>query len=276
VGFVIGFTIAASALLVLAAAMLNPLSLALSPAALAIVFFYSFTKRFTAWSHAFLGLALSIAPIGAWVAVRGDITSTPLLLGAAVVCWLIGFDVIYALQDVEFDRSAGLHSLPVRFGPTRSLWIGRFFHALMIVCLALTGIAGHRGPLYFAGVALAALLIAFEHAIIKPNDLRRLNLPPAFYDRRRPLFKWPASHALVLGYRGGTRVRRHGGGGGAVAPGDPDRNRGGGCRSCLLVRIVANARPGLRARFGGGCRGAGALGPAAIARSHPGNTHGGA
>jgi 4-hydroxybenzoate polyprenyltransferase len=180
VPFVVGFTLVASALLVLAAAMLNPLAFALSPVALAVVFFYSYTKRFTAWSHAFLGLALSIAPIGAWVAVAGRLAMTPLCLGAAVVCWLIGFDVIYALQDVEFDRAADLHSLPARLGPKRALTVARLFHALMIVCLLLTGWVAGLGSWYFAGVALAAALIATEHAIIRPDDLRRLNV--AFFN----------------------------------------------------------------------------------------------
>jgi 4-hydroxybenzoate polyprenyltransferase len=180
VRFVVGFTLVASLLLVIASWALNPLAFALSPVALLVVFFYSLTKRFTAWSHAFLGLALSIAPIGAWVAVRGDITLTPLLLGASVVCWLIGFDVIYALQDVEFDRGAGLHSLPVRFGPRRALAIGRAAHTMMIAFLFAMGGADGRGQTYYLGVALAASLIAIEHAIIRPDDLRRLNV--AFFN----------------------------------------------------------------------------------------------
>jgi 4-hydroxybenzoate polyprenyltransferase len=180
VPFVTGFIVAASLLLVLAAWQLNPLAFALSPIALLIVFFYSLTKRFTAWSHAFLGLALAVAPVGAWVAVRGDVGWPALWLGAAVVCWLIGFDTIYALQDVEFDRSAGLHSLPVRFGPARALWIGRAFHVLMIVCLILVGVTAGLGAWYFAGVALAALLIAAEHVLVRPDDLRRLNV--AFFN----------------------------------------------------------------------------------------------
>jgi 4-hydroxybenzoate polyprenyltransferase len=180
ISFVVGFTIAAAALLVLAAAMLNPLALALSPVALVIVFFYSYTKRFTAWSHAFLGLALSIAPVGAWAAVTGRLAITPLCLGAAVVCWLIGFDIIYALQDVEFDRGAGLHSLPARLGPRRALALARFFHGMMVVFLLLTGVVARLGGWYFAGVALAAALIATEHAIIRSDDLRRLNI--AFFN----------------------------------------------------------------------------------------------
>ncbi len=180
VPFVWGFTVVASGLLVLAAYNLNPLAFALSPIALAVVFFYSLTKRFTAWSHAFLGLALSIAPIGAWVAVAGSLSATPLLLGASVVCWLIGFDVIYALQDVEFDKGAGLHSLPVRYGPQTALRIARAFHVLMVGFLLATGASAHLHAYYFAGVALAACCIALEHALIRPDDLRRLNI--AFFN----------------------------------------------------------------------------------------------
>jgi 4-hydroxybenzoate polyprenyltransferase len=184
VPFVWAFTVVASLLLVLAAWQLNPLALILSPVALGIAFFYSYTKRFTAWSHAFLGLALSVAPVGAWVAVRGDLrweAAQPVYwLAAAVVCWLIGFDTIYALQDVDFDRSHGLHSLPARFGPSRALGIGRAFHALMIVCLTLVGVSAGLGAWYFAGVVIAAVLIACEHALIRPDDLRRLNV--AFFN----------------------------------------------------------------------------------------------
>ena len=176
-GFVIGFTIVSSALLILAAWRLNPLAFALSPLALGLVFFYSLTKRFTAWSHAWLGLALAVAPVGAWVGVRGTLAEwTPFLLGASVVCWLIGFDTIYALQDVEFDRSVGLHSLPVKFGPKAALNIGRFSHAVMIALLVAVGVSAHRGPFWYAGVAICALLIGWEHAIVKPDDLKRLNI----------------------------------------------------------------------------------------------------
>jgi len=180
VRFVIGFTVATSALLVLAAYMLNPLALALSPVALAVVFFYSLTKRFTAWSHAWLGLALSIAPVGAWVAVRGSLEWTPLLLAAAVVCWLIGFDIIYALQDVDFDRGAGLNSVPAKFGAARALWIGRVAHVAMVGFLVLVGLSAGLGAWYYAGIALAAALILTEHVIIRPDDLRRLNI--AFFN----------------------------------------------------------------------------------------------
>jgi 4-hydroxybenzoate polyprenyltransferase len=180
VGFVRSFTLVTSLLLVLAAWQLNPLALALSPIALGIVFLYSYTKRFTHWCHAFLGLALAIAPVGAWVAVAGNLTLVPLTLGAAVVCWLVGFDTIYALQDADFDKNAGLHSLPVRFGATTALRIGRVCHALMIVLLIVLGkLAGLHGW-YFTGVALVAVLIAAEHLLISPTDLKRLNI--AFFN----------------------------------------------------------------------------------------------
>jgi 4-hydroxybenzoate polyprenyltransferase len=179
--FVIGFIVVSSALLVLAAWRLNPLALMLSPLALALVFFYSLTKRFTAWSHAWLGLALAVAPVGAWVAVRGQLfEAPPLLLGAAVVCWLVGFDTIYALQDVEFDKGAGLNSLPVKFGPQRALVIGRSAHALMVLLLVGVGIAAKLGMVWFGAVGLCGVLIAVEHAIIKPDDLKRLNI--AFFN----------------------------------------------------------------------------------------------
>lgn len=180
VGFVRGFTALASLLLVLAAWRLNTLALLLSPVALGVVFLYSYTKRFTHWCHAFLGLALAIAPVGAWVAVRGDLTLVPLALGAAVVCWLVGFDTIYALQDAEFDKNAGLHSLPVRFGAQKALAIGRVSHVLMILLLAVLGKLANLHGWYFMGVALAAALITAEHVLISPTDLKRLNI--AFFN----------------------------------------------------------------------------------------------
>jgi len=180
VGFVKGFTLVTSLLLVLAAWQLNPLALALSPVALGVIFLYSYTKRFTHWCHAFLGLALSIAPIGAWVAVEGTLELVPLTLGAAVVCWLLGFDTIYALNDLEFDRNAGLNSLPVRFGAAGALRIARVSHAVMVGLLVALGRLAHLHGWYGAGVGLAALLIAVEHAIISPTDLKRLNI--AFFN----------------------------------------------------------------------------------------------
>ena len=175
--FVAWFTVFASLLLIAASWQLNRLALYLSPLAMGLVFFYSLTKRFTAWSHAWLGLALAVAPVGAWVAVRGTLLEwPPLLLGASVVCWLVGFDTIYALQDVEFDRGAGLHSLPVKFGPKAALNMGRFVHAVMVGLLVSVGLAAGLGVYWYVGVGICAALIGVEHALIKPDDLKRLNV----------------------------------------------------------------------------------------------------
>ena len=170
------FTIAASALLVAAAYALNPLAFALSPVALLLALGYSYTKRFTAWSHFFLGLALAVAPVGAWVAVTGRIDPPALWLGGAVVCWLFGFDILYALQDTEFDRANGLHSMPARLGNSKAMLVSRLSHALMIGLLVMAGLSAGLGVIYFAAVALAAGLVAWEQSLVKPNDLSRLNL----------------------------------------------------------------------------------------------------
>jgi 4-hydroxybenzoate polyprenyltransferase len=173
---VAAFTIVSSALLVVAAGMLNHLALMLSPVALLVVFGYSYTKRFTAFSHVALGVALAIAPVGAWIAITGRIDAPALWLGAAVVCWLTGFDIIYALQDVAFDRQAGLHSIPVWLGNTRALIVSRCAHAVMLVFLALAGATAHLGVVYFVAVGLVALLIAYEQSLVKPDDLSRLDV----------------------------------------------------------------------------------------------------
>ncbi len=177
---VILFTAASSALLLFAAYMLNPLSFCLSPVALAVVFFYSYTKRFTYLSHAFLGLAICLSPIGAWIAVTGMLEPPALVLGAAVLFWLIGFDVLYALQDMEFDREAGLHSIPQRFGIRRSLWISRASHAATMTALIWLSILLSLGWLYLAGVIIALCLIVYEHTLVKENDLSKLDI--AFFN----------------------------------------------------------------------------------------------
>jgi 4-hydroxybenzoate polyprenyltransferase len=174
------FTIASSALLVGAAYQLNPLAFSLSPLALAIVFFYSYTKRFTFLSHAFLGLSLALAPIGAWIAVTGRLDPPALMLGGAVLFWLIGFDTLYALQDVEFDIKAGLHSIPRRFGVRNALWISRASHLITIAMLAWMSVLLPLGCLYMTGVAIAAMLLVYEHALVKENDLSRLDM--AFFN----------------------------------------------------------------------------------------------
>jgi len=155
--------------------MLNPLAFVLSPVALLIVFFYSYTKRFTWLSHVFLGIALACAPIGAWIALRGSISATPLILGLSVVLWVAGFDVIYACQDLEFDRTAALHSIPRRFGIAGALWISGMLHLIMMALLAsLIWRERLDGPSWI-GLGLVALLLVYQHSLVKPTDLSRAN-----------------------------------------------------------------------------------------------------
>ena len=164
-----------AAALVLAAAMLNPLCLALSPVALAIVFGYSYTKRFTALSHMVLGLALAIAPVGAWLAVRGTFSPIAVVVGLAVLMWVAGFDAIYSCQDVEFDRASGLHSLPARIGIRRALVVARLFHVAAVILLAAVYPLAGLHPIYLAGVAVVAFLLAYEHSLVRADDLSRVN-----------------------------------------------------------------------------------------------------
>ena len=177
---VILFTVVSSVLLVYAAYRLNTLSFVLSPLALAIVFFYSYTKRFTFLSHAFLGFAISLAPIGAWIAVTGRLEAPALVLGAAVLFWLLGFDVLYALQDMDFDRKSGLHSIPQRFGIGRSLWIARVSHAVTMAALFWLYALLSLGWSFLAGVIIALCLIIYEHTLVKEYDLSKLNM--AFFN----------------------------------------------------------------------------------------------
>lgn len=175
----------AALVFVLAAYQLNWICFVLSPVALTIIFFYSLTKRFTWASHLFLGLALALAPIGAWLAtveMPVDLTelSVPLYLGLAVFFWLAGFDIIYSLQDREFDRSSGLHSVPVRFGVAGALRLSSLFHCCTIVFLAMVGLSAQMGIAYWLGFAMVALVLWWEHRIVTPNDLSRINR--AFFD----------------------------------------------------------------------------------------------
>jgi 4-hydroxybenzoate polyprenyltransferase len=168
------FVFASAASLVLAAALLNPLCLALSPVALLIVFGYSYTKRFTALSHLALGLALAVAPVGAWLAIRGSFDRLPIVLGLAVLAWVAGFDTIYACQDAEFDRREGLHSLPARVGVRASLMIARGLHVVAVVLLASLYWLAPLHPLYLLGVAVIAGLLVYEHSLVSPADLSRV------------------------------------------------------------------------------------------------------
>jgi 4-hydroxybenzoate polyprenyltransferase len=173
--FVAAFVVISSVLFVAAAAELNRLALWLSPVALAVLLLYSYTKRFTRWSHLVLGFALGMAPSAAWIAVRGSLDPRILLLTAAVMFWVAGFDVLYACQDFEFDRASGLHSIPRYLGIARALWVARAFHAIMLLLLVALLMAFGLGKLAIAGMLLVAGLLAYEHSLVSPGDLRKLN-----------------------------------------------------------------------------------------------------
>jgi 4-hydroxybenzoate polyprenyltransferase len=175
IGFAAAFTVIASALLVFAAWQLNPLALKLSPVALAILFFYSYTKRFTSWSHFVLGFCLGISPAAAWIAIRGSLDWRMLILCAAVTLWVGGFDVLYACQDVEFDETAGLYSIPKKVGIARALGIARVMHIVMVVLLAWLAFGFHLAWPAWAGIVVVAMLLAYEHSLVKPNDLSKMN-----------------------------------------------------------------------------------------------------
>ena len=173
--FVATFVLVSCAIFVVAAFQLNRLSFMLSPVALAILLLYSYTKRFTRWSHLVLGFAMGIAPTAAWIAVRGTLDPRILLLTAAVTFWGGGFDVLYACQDYDFDRQNGLHSIPRFCGIGRSLWIARVFHGIMLLLLISLVVVFGLGWLAIAGVAAVGLLLAYEHSLVSANDLSKLN-----------------------------------------------------------------------------------------------------
>ncbi len=169
------FTIASAALFLLAASQLNRLTLILSPIALASVLFYSYTKRFTPLSHLVLGWCLAIAPAGAWIAVQGRLTIVPVLLSIVVMLWTAGFDILYSCQDYEFDRDAGLHSIPQRFGIKRALTIARTIHAVMFVALVFFFLAAQLEWLSFIGILITGGLLVHQHRLLKADDLSRMN-----------------------------------------------------------------------------------------------------
>ena len=174
-GFVLGFVIAACAVFVAAAALLNRLTLALAPVALIVVLGYSFMKRVTRWSHLVLGLALGIAPAAAWIAVRGTLDRRALVLTAVVMLWVGGFDVLYACQDFEHDRQVGLHSLPAAFGLEGAFQIARAMHLVMVALALWLDRLFALGALGYAGTMVVALLLLYEHSLVSPRDLRRMN-----------------------------------------------------------------------------------------------------
>ena len=169
------FTLIVVAVFVVAAWQLNPLALKLSPVALTILFFYSFTKRFTNWSHLFLGFALGISPAAAWIAVTGHLDLRMLILCGAVTLWVGGFDVLYACQDVDFDQEAGLFSIPKRFGISGALWIARVMHVGVVALLVWLAASFALPWPAWAGIAVVGALLAYEHSLVKANDLSKLD-----------------------------------------------------------------------------------------------------
>jgi 4-hydroxybenzoate polyprenyltransferase len=174
-GFVGGFVVVSVAVFVLGAAMLNRLTLELAPAALVVVLAYSYMKRVTRWSHVVLGLALGIAPSAAWIAVRGSLDWRIVVLTGAVLLWVGGFDVLYACQDVEHDRKVGLNSVPQALGVVPAFWIARAMHVGMLLMLCWLVVLFGMGKVAMLGVVVVATLLLYEHSIISPKDLRRMN-----------------------------------------------------------------------------------------------------
>lgn len=169
------FVLVSFAILLLAAWMLNPLCFYLAPVAIFFLVLYSYCKRFTALAHLVLGVCLAAAPIGAWIALRGDVGWPVLALGLAVLFWVAGFDIFYALQDLEFDRQKGLHSIPARLGSVRAILVGKVFHGLMIALLAVIPLGIPLGWIYYLGLAVVSGLIAYEHQLVRPDDLSTLD-----------------------------------------------------------------------------------------------------
>ena len=174
-GEVIIFTVASFALFLFAASRLNPLCLKLAPFAVAVLILYPYTKRFTVLSHLVLGLALALAPLGAWIAVTGRVAAAPAVLGLAVLFWVAGFDILYAMADIDFDRTTGLHSIPARFGPAGAMAISRAFHGLTILLLLLLAFLSDLRFLYLTGVIVAAGLLLYEHLLVIQHGLKRLD-----------------------------------------------------------------------------------------------------
>jgi 4-hydroxybenzoate polyprenyltransferase len=173
--FAAAFTLVMAALFLFGAWRLNRLTLILSPVVLAVLFLYSYTKRFTSGSHLFLGLALGIAPTGAWIAIRGSLDPRILVLTAAVLFWVAGFDVLYACQDERHDRTAGLYSIPASLGIAPAFWIVRTMHLIMLGLLILLAVLFHLGPIAAVGIVAVAALLFWEHTLVSPRDLTRLN-----------------------------------------------------------------------------------------------------
>jgi 4-hydroxybenzoate polyprenyltransferase len=174
-GMTLAFIVASLALLLAAAAQLNPLCLKLAPVAVFFLVLYSYCKRFTALAHVVLGICLAAAPIGAWIAIRGTTDLPALVLGGIVLFWVAGFDILYALQDLEFDRTAGLHSIPVALGVNGSLWAARLFHLVMLALLAALYMLMQLGSFFLAGIVVVVAMLAYEHWLLRSGDLTKLD-----------------------------------------------------------------------------------------------------
>ncbi len=174
-GSVAVFIVLSVLLMMYAAYRLNPLCLYLSPVALFFLVLYSYCKRFTSLAHVVLGICLAGAPLGAWIAIRGTIELPAILLAVAVLFWVAGFDILYALQDMEFDSRRGLHSIPVRFGVSGSLWLARIFHLIMVVSLVALQLFGGLGPAFFMGLLLCLAMLGYEHWLLRNGDLAKLD-----------------------------------------------------------------------------------------------------
>jgi len=174
-GVTLLFIMASLALLLVAAAQLNPLCLKLAPLAVFFLVLYSYCKRFTALAHVVLGICLAAAPIGAWIAIRGTIDPPALILGGIVLFWVAGFDILYALQDLEFDRTAGLHSIPVALGVNGSLWAARLFHLIMLLLLIWLSASMHVGGIFIAGICVVTAMLLYEHWLLRSGDLTKLD-----------------------------------------------------------------------------------------------------
>jgi 4-hydroxybenzoate polyprenyltransferase len=170
------FVILCCLLFMLTTWFINPVCFYLSPVALFVILFYSYTKRFTALCHIVLGIGLSLAPIGAFLAVSGRFELVPLLFSGAVICWVSGFDIIYAMQDEDFDKSENLYSIPTAFGKKQALRISAFLHVLSAIFVIIAGIIGGFGTWYWVGIIIFSSMLIYQHTIVKPNDLSRVNL----------------------------------------------------------------------------------------------------
>ncbi|MCM2358400.1 MAG: putative 4-hydroxybenzoate polyprenyltransferase [Geobacteraceae bacterium] len=203
-GMVLVFIILSTLLMLYAAARLNPLCLKLAPLAIFFLVLYSYCKRFTSLAHLVLGLCLAAAPVGAWIAIRGEVELAAVLLGLAVLFWVAGFDILYALQDLEFDRGRGLHSIPVRLGVNGSLWTARLFSLAMVGLLAAVWALLPVGGFFLTGLAAAAALLCYEHWLLRAGDLTRLDMAFFTMNGYLSVIICVATLADVLAGRGGA------------------------------------------------------------------------